>query len=400
MSKNKVVVHSTFKDLKSFASMASLRKGIVESASPAPLLKTHGVNMTAAALHPEVMHLVVKKIVPMGGGIKNYVLTNDLNKGTQSLAYFRAGQYLSLRLKIGKSIVSRPYSIASSPRLALDNEYIITIKPVEDGFVSSFILNNWKRGTPVDAVGPDGRFYYEPSRDEETVLGIAGGNGITPFISMAQAIADGTENMNLTLLYGCRKRADAVFKSLLDELCETCPKIKVVYVFSDERVDRCERGFISRAIIEKYAPENFTIFACGPASLYRFVASELSLMDIERKNIRFEMFGEIKSPGLLADFPEDAKGKEFYLTVFKRGQIIFELPCLAEESILTALERGGVPMNASCRSGECGFCRSRLKDGKIFIPKSTDKRRFADAKYGYIHPCCTYPVSDVAIEIF
>ena len=400
MSKNKVVVRSTFKDIKRFASMIPVRKGIIESASPAPLLKTHSANMTAAALHPEVMHLVVKKVVPMGGGIKNYVLTNDLNKGTQSLAYFKAGQYLSLRLKIGKSLVSRPYSIASSPQLALSNEYIITVKPVEDGFVSTYILNNWKRGTTVDAIGPDGHFCYEPLRDEETILGIAGGNGITPFISMAQAIADGTENMNLTLLYGCRKLSDAVFKSLLDELAASCPKIKVVYVFSDERVDKCERGFVSRAIIEKYAPEKFTIFVCGPSSLYRFIASELSLLDIERKKIRFELFGEIKHPALIPEFPEEAKGKEFFLTVFKRGQIIYELPCLSEESLLTALERGGAVINSSCRSGECGYCRSRLKDGQIFIPKGTDKRRFADAKYGYIHPCCTYPVSDVAIEIF
>ncbi|HOD02630.1 MAG TPA: 2Fe-2S iron-sulfur cluster-binding protein [Clostridiales bacterium] len=401
MSKNKVVVRSTLGDLKKFASIVSTRKGIIESASQSPLLRTYGVNETAKALHPPVLHLIVKKVVPMGGGVKSFVLTNNLNKGTQALPYFKAGQYIGLSFKIGNSFVTRPYSIVSSPALALkNNEYIITVKPKYNGFASSYILNNWRTGTAIDAVGPYGNFCYSPIRDEKTILGVAGGSGVSPFISLAQAIADGTEDVDLILLYGCRKLSDATFKPLLDELMQSCKRVKAVYVFSDEKVDKCERGFVSRAIIEKYAPERYSLFVCGPASLYRFIASEVSLMDIERKNIRFEVFDKTKNLGSFEEFIEEKEGKEFYLTVYKRGDIIAELKCHADESILAALERGGVAAHSLCRSGECGFCRSKLTAGEVFIPKETDKRRMADAKYNIIHPCCTYPASDVAIEIF
>lgn len=401
MSRNKVVVRSTFSDIRKFASIVTVRKGIIEEASASPLLRTHSVNETAKALHPQTLHLIVKKVVAMSGGVKSFVLTNNLNKGTQSLPYFKAGQYIGLRFKVGKSLVTRPYSITSSPSLALkNNEYIITVKPVQNGFASTYILRTWRAGTTVDAVGPHGNFCFNPIRDEENVVGVAGGSGIAPFISLAQAIADGTEDANLTLLYSCRKLSDAIFKPLLDEISEQSDKVKVVYIFSDEKVEHCERGFISKAIIEKYAPENYSMFVCGPVSLYKFIASEISLMNIERKNIRFETLGDPKIPASLEGFPEKAKDKEFYLTVFKRGDIIAELKCVAGESLLTALERGGVAAPALCHSGDCGFCRSELKAGEVFIPKSTDKRRMADAKHNIIHPCCTYPISDVAIEIF
>ncbi len=401
MSRNKVVVNSTLSDLKKFTFIVKNRKEIIEGASQAPLLRTYGVNETAKALHPSRLHLLVKKVVPMGGGVKSFVLTNNLNKGTQALPYFKAGQFIALSFKVGSSYVTRPYSIVSSPALALtNNEYIISVKPAQNGFASSYILNNWRAGTAIEAVGPYGNFCYNPVRDEKKIVGIAGGSGVSPFISLAQAIADGTEDAQLTLLYGCRKLSDATFKPLLDELMQRCNRVKAVYVFSDEKVDKCERGFISRAIIEKYAPERYSLFVCGPASLYRFIASEVSLMNIERKNIRFEVFDITKNLNSFEEFLKDKEGKEFYLTVYKRGDIIAELKCRCDESILTALERGGIAAPSLCRSGECGFCRSKLTAGEVFIPKETDKRRIADAKFNFIHPCCTYPASDVAIEIF
>jgi ferredoxin-NADP reductase len=36
------------------------------------------------------------------------------------------------------------------------------------------------------------------------VIGLAGCSGITPFLSMARAIAEGDEDFDLVLLYGCR----------------------------------------------------------------------------------------------------------------------------------------------------------------------------------------------------
>ena len=66
---------------------------------------------------------------------------------------------------------------------------------------------------------------------------------------------------------------------------------------------------------------------------------------------------------------------------------------------LINLEKNGIKSPAHCRSGECGWCHSHLISGEIYAPKSVDGRREADLIYGYIHPCCSFPLSDLVIEV-
>ena len=114
------------------------------------------------------------------------------------------------------------------------------MKRVPDGFVSGWILDNFKVGDSVTAYSPEGTFVYEPIRDAKTVV------GITPFLSLAGSIADGTCDANLVLLYGARTVKDLVFKAELDKLAEN-EKIKVVYVLSDAKTRGYEKGFIELA---------------------------------------------------------------------------------------------------------------------------------------------------------
>ena len=71
-----------------------------------------------------------------------------------------------------------------------------------------------------------------------------------------------------------------------------------------------------------------------------------------------------------------------------------------DESLLVAVERAGIAAPSRCRSGECGWCRSRLVSGEVYIPEKTDGRRAADIDYNYIHPCSTFPLSDVVLEVY
>lgn len=353
------------------------------------------VNMVANALHPKKQTLKIIKIDEISPDVKSFYFTWS---GSQPLAYFRAGQYLTFQLEIDGSIVTRAYSIASSPASALKGEYQITVKRVPDGFVSGYILDNWKVGDYVDSFAPEGVFNYEPLRDAKTVMGLAGGSGITPFLSMARAIDDGTESFNLTLLYGARNKDELLFKAELDGIAERNPSFKVVYVLSDakSKTKGYEKGFISAELIKKYAPENeaYSIFVCGPEAMYNFLHKEIPTLGIERKFVRFELFGVSKSTAKL----EGIKKGTYKMTVINRGEQS-EFTCNGEETILCALERAAVRVPVRCRSGECGFCRSKLVSGTVFLPEGTDHRREADMKFGYIHPCCTYPTSDIVIKI-
>lgn len=382
-----------------FTKMNPTRQAKIEAA-PAKALPTtdsYVPNQIAKALHPSVQYLKVVKIEEEAGNSKRYYLAPNAEKGTSALAWFSAGQYLSITLKIGNMTLTRPYSLASSPRDALNGTYMLTIQKVEGGLASQFIHDTWQVGTEVTASEPLGNFTYEPLRDAATVVAVVGGSSITPFRSLAKAIAEGDEDANLVLIYGSRTLADTMFQQELKELEAGCDRIKIVNVFSDEQLEGYEHGFVTAELIKKYAPEGeYSLFVCGPQVMRKFVDKEIETLGLRRKFIRNELFGEYFGPAKEADYPENV-APAFKVTVRIAGtEKTITAP--SDVSLLRSLEANGIAAPARCRSGECGWCHSKLVSGEIYTPKSVDGRREADYLYGYIHPCCSFPLSDLVIE--
>lgn len=381
-----------------FTKMNPTRQAKIEAA-PAqelPGLDSYVPNQIAKALHPGKQFVKVAEVIEQSADTKTFWLEADAAKGTEKLAWFSAGQYLSVSLEIGNVKLTRPYSLSSSPREALAGRYALTIKRVPDGLASSYILDNWTVGTEVTVSEPLGVFTYEPLRDAKTIVGVAGGSGITPFRSLAKAIADGDEDACMILLYGSRTLADAVFQDEFKAL--EGDKFKLVNVLSHEEQAGCENGFITAELIKKYAPEgDYSIFLCGPQAMYNFVDKEIETLGLRKKFIRHELFGEYFNPAKEADYPTDV-APEFKITVRIAGtEQTITAP--ADASILRSLEANGIAAPAHCRSGECGWCHSKLVSGEVYCPKSVDGRREADYIYGYIHPCCSFPLSDLVIEV-
>ena len=397
---NKIKVRSRFKDTKNFKDIPILRRGIINEAPDFPLNANYAVNSTANFLHPQSQSLRVKQVAEIERDVRAYVLEPDTEYGTAKLAYFRPGQNISITFNINGIIITRPYTICSSPLRSLEDEYVIIVRKKPNGFVSQYIFSNWRKGTKVNASAPFGSLYYQPLRDAKSIVGICDNLGVSAFLSMAEAIADGTLNADLTLLYTARKDREAIMSQRLDELAENCDKFRVIYVLSDEHVFKKERGFITKTLIEKYAPQGkYSVFVSGSTALYNRAVPQLAELRLENKYIRFGLSGQIENPATLPDFPQEAKGLTFLCKVIKNGELIATIPCSSEESLLVALEREGIAAPALCRSGECGFCRSKLLKGNVFIPQGVDNRRLADSGYGIIHPCCSYPMSNLTLVI-
>ena len=384
-----------------FTKMVPTRKAKIE-ATPAdklPELGSYAPNRLAKELHPKKQYVKVAQITEHSSDVKTYTLVPNADKGTEKLAYFSAGQCLVVELTVGKAEITRPYSLSSSPKDSLNGKYTLTIKRVDGGLATNFILDNWTVGTEVTVSAPYGEFTYEPLRDAPVVVGIAGGSGITPFLSLANAINDGDEDAKLILLYGSRTVDDILFKKEFDEIEKKCDKVKVVHVLSGEEKEGFEHGFINADLIKKYAPTGeYSVFMCGPQAMYNFVDKEVATLGLRRKFIRHEVFGEYRNPSENADYPISAKGSKFKLTVIMRGEEKV-IECFADDTILNAIEHAGISAPAKCRSGICGYCHSRLVSGEVYIPKSVDGRRLADLDYGYVHPCCTFPLSDIVIDV-
>lgn len=394
-------------DLKSlkarkFLSMLSERQSRFESGKAELPAEADHASIIAKALHPKRQYLKVAEIINRAEDCKSFVLVPDEEKGTKALAYFGAGKYLTVFETIEGMPITRAYSISSSPKDALEGKYVLTIKLVDGGLMSQFIFDTWCVGKSVEVSAPSGNFEYQELRDAKKVICLAGGSGITPFVSMANAIVDGDEDFELTLLYGSRNIENILFREELDALCNKSDKIKVVHVLSDDNAqvgDGFEKGFITAELIRKYAPENepYSIFLCGPQQMYAFVDKELEKLGLEKKYIRHEMFGEFHNPGTQADYPEGvAERVKIKVTIQNET---YEIEGSSNDSVLQILEKNKIAAPARCRSGECGFCHSHLISGKVYVPKALEYRRLADYKFGCIHPCCSFPLTDLEINV-
>ena len=363
----------------------------------------YNANILAKSLHPAVQHVKIAKVEDHGGA-KSFTLVPDKARGTEKMAYFRASQYVSVSLNINGAPVNKPYTIRSNPKDALgsgDTSYPLTIKLTDPAYASAHILSTWKEGDQVDISGPLGDFYYQDLRDAKQVVAIAGGSGITPFYSMAAAIADGIEDFDLTILYGSRTAGGILLKDEIEAVAARSKgRVKVIHVLSHEEKEGFEHGFITAELIRKYAPQgDYSVFMCGPKAMYTFEEGEMKKLGLPKRRYRMEMSGDYLGAAQNADFPGSKKGREFTLTVDIRGEKQ-TVPCKAEESLLWAMEQAGIKAPSHCRSGECGWCHSRLVSGDVYIPEDADGRRMADKKFGWIHPCCSFPLSDIELAIY
>jgi ferredoxin-NADP reductase len=399
----KVSVRGSILDLLAFQGLPKARRKRIAQA-PATPQPVHPVNLLVQQLHPERLHMIVSAVNDETASTRTFRLMPDRSRGTQALPYFRAGQYLSIKADVAGARITRPYSISSAPfeSLGKDGFYEISVRRVRDGFFTPFMLQDWRVGTRVQASGPLGWFYHEPLRDEHRIVGLAGGSGVTPFRSMAREIVHGGLDAELLLLYGSSDEDDIVFRDEFQRLEQQANgKLRVVHVLSctGPLLPGCEQGFITAEIMRKYADVGqSSFFVCGPQAMYEFVAGELAKLNLPRRRVRREAFGEIKDIGRHPDFPAAALGQTFLLKVRVDGKQA-QVPASGNETVLVAMERAGLAPPSACRSGECGFCRSQLVSGDVFVVPDGDGRRAADRDLGFIHPCSTYPLSDLELRV-
>ena len=390
-------VKGFLKDVGGASRVTKARLAAFENASPVAV-KDDPIGNVAREWHPGKIDLVVTDVRPAS---KTATTVRFERADGKKLPPFYAGQFMVIDFPMGESLISRPYSISSAPyqaRLAEHAFVEITVRRSKgDGFICDYINDSVKVGDAFRGMIGCGQFYYEPLRDAKHVVALAGGVGITPFASMAREIAHGTLDFDLTILYGSVSSDDITLKDELDQL--KSDKLHIVHVLSGDEPDWTgERGFLTAELIKKYSAEDTTYFICGPQVMYKFLRGELAKLNPPRRRVRFEVFGQAKDITVFEGYPQDVKDKTFQLTVV-RGVHEDVIPAKATESLVVALERAGIRIETGCRSGECGFCRTKVLSGSVFICPESDGRRAADKDFGYVHACAAYPTSDVKIKI-
>ena len=349
----------------------------------------------AQKLHPGKIQIEVSQVEEVSPTAKRYTF----KPVSGFLPVFQAGWYLVLDLKIGNTITSRPYSICSAPYQIQGSDPFVQItvrKGRDDGFASNYIYENVSKGDKLFIRMPFGHFNYDDLRDSKNIIAIAGGSGITPFVSMAKEISNKSLDVKLTILYGSVHQTDIIMKDDLEKL--NSKNIRVINVISGDADYKGEKGFINKDIIKKYSKGDCSYFVCGPLPMYQFVLKELQALSVPSRRIRTEVFGAPRDISKCDDYPSEYKDREFSVKVI-RGVKEDIIPAKASEPVVLALERAGLKLETHCRSGECGFCHCKLIKGHIYVPKQGDGRRASDREFNYFHACSTYPLSDLTIKI-
>ncbi len=342
-------------------------------------------------LHPKKLELKVSEIHEVTKDAKTirFVSTNGY------FPPFEAGQYVNVFTEIDGVRTSRPYSISSSPKQR--SYYEITVARIPNGFVSDYFLNKVQVGDVFEGNGPAGCFHYNPVFHSKKQVFLAGGSGITPFLSMTREILDTGLDREIHLIYGSRNVEGALFHETLMDMAAIHKNFTYTLVVSDEGNSdyKGRTGFIDAKCIQEVVGElkDHTFYICGPQKMYDFCISELNKLNIPPRMIRREMFGSRQDIQNEPGWPKELTGEEVFKIKVGKDKIV---DAKSSESILTALERSGVRVNVCCRSGECSLCRVKLVSGKVFQPRGV-LLRLADEKFGYIHSCKSFPISDLEI---
>ena len=363
-----------------------------------------GLENLCNRIHPEKQILQVSDIQQLSHDTKLYrLISANPNK---LLAPFRAGQYIGLTVEINGVRTSRAFSLISSPnQLAY---YELGIKRKEGGFVSPHILDNIKIGDILEATEPMGNLYYNRIFHGKDLVFIAGGSGITPFISMLRNISERMLPLNVWLIFGCLSEKDILFRDELQDIQARRSNIRVKYILSEPGPGwdgAC--GFITKEEIlnEIGFVANKYFYVVGNRPMYFFIEEQLKALGVPRHRIIYEAFGVPDDITGVMGWPEniDASKKVSITVEFikqgKKQKETFEAQCT--EPILNSLEREkelGLEINNGCRSGECALCRTKLVSGKVFVPPEVIIREI-DQEFGFIHPCVSYPITDIHLDL-
>lgn len=195
---------------------------------------------------------------------------------------FEAGQYVQVRLP--KLLCrdpkgpSRVFSITSSP---LDDERVsIAYRDTGSGFKQT--LRELPIGEKVMIEGPHG-FNTLPRDASRPVVFVAGGIGITPFLSMLR-FADQTDRAvpRVTLLYANRNRKSAAYLEEVDELARRSARLTLRNHFGI-----VDEATIRRSVGDLAAPR---WHIAGPPAMVDAVRGTLHSMGVDPPDVHFEEF--------------------------------------------------------------------------------------------------------------
>jgi len=292
------------------------------------------------------------------------VVAFELEPAVGQLPTCQPGAHIDIELPNG---LRRQYSLTNGPG-QLDR-YIIAVKLEPDSRGGSLCLHQDVNEGDVLAISPP-RNNFPLRRDALRTVLIAGGIGVTPLLSMAQAMA--ANSLDFELHYFVRSVGHAAFGDVLDRLAES---VQAHSGLSAEQTgDEIDR------ILGPYVETNH-VYICGPGPMLDAARSRAADAGWPDAAVHFEYFSNTN---------EVDDGSSFELALARSA---LTLKVNAGETILQVLRRSGIAVDSSCEQGACGSCVVGVVEGEpdhqdVYL---TETERAADDR---LVTCVSRSVSD------
>lgn len=341
------------------------------------------------------------------------IVSFDIPEDLRTVFGFIQGQYLTLRSDIDGQDLRRSYSICAGVD---DGELRVGVRKVKDGVFSNWINKNLRAGDTVNVMAPQGRFFVPlDANTKRHHVGIAGGSGITPILSIMKTVLTREPLSRFTLIYGNRQLQSTMFKEEIEDLKNRyMTRLVLQHVFSAEHTDApLNHGRMNSEKIGEFlrsvvpASQIDHVYVCGPFQMNDEAEAALLAAGVPEDRIHIERFGVALAPGQGVAARVDAVMHEAKLGDAPQATISIIRDGLKREikfykgqpSILDASSAAGLEVPYSCTSGVCGTCRAKVVEGSVRMERNfaLDKKEVAN---GFVLTCQAHPLTDRVVLSF
>jgi NAD(P)H-flavin reductase/NAD-dependent dihydropyrimidine dehydrogenase PreA subunit len=223
---------------------------------------------------------VISSVRELGGDVNQY--TFRLVEPRR--AEFRPGQFILLKIQ-ENPVMYRAYSISSFKEDG--TQLSITVKRMPGGYGTGIIFDTFKEGDPVELDGPMGSRLV-PAANSEKYLFVAGGIGITPFVSLTGAMVekDGC-NKEVKLVYGVNRPEEFIYDDHFEKLQSSCDKFEYIKVVAADRSWKGRKGFVTDAMKE-FDLKGYKVYMCGPGPMVSASLKVLKDAGVHEEDIFYE----------------------------------------------------------------------------------------------------------------
>ncbi len=332
----------------------------------------------------------IKQVTPT-----SVAVTFEVPQALKTSFSFSAGQYITLNHTINDQQVRRAYSICSAPS---SGELTVGIKKVANGTFSVYANDQLTVGDVLQVMPPQGTFTLESNLQQgQHIAAFAAGSGITPVLSIAQAVLEQESNSSFLLVYGNQTKQQTMFYETIEQLKTQFPdRFFVEYIYSRSQEINAARGRIDKNVVSYYLTNKYKqtsfkdFYLCGPQAMIDEVSNTLVASGVSKSHIHFALFTTSQ-----AAVPQTIKEGTTSISIIV-DQVTEQFTMAQNKTILEAALEKQLDAPYSCQGGICSSCIGRVTQGKAQMRQNqilTD----SEVAEGLVLTCQAHPITPTVV---